>query len=205
MQSTARAPRFCGSRRRAPCAAWRRDESGTTAIEFAFIAAPFFVMLLGIMTVGMHYFTIHSLELGVSAAARQIRTGEAQKAGMTFNDFKQLVCNEAGSYIKCNKLIVHVKSGAQFADLDPPTSCVTNGNMTPSAGVATDPLSKSSGAASAAVVVSACYDWELGSELWQKIWNTILVGPGTPAGLGQKTVGKTIVSATTTFRTEPYN
>src|SRR5262245_61645621 len=124
MQSTARAPRFDGGGLwRARCAPLWRDERGTTAVEFAFIAAPFFVMLLGIITVGMHYFTIHSLELGVSSAARKIRTGQAQKAGMTFADFKQLVCDEAGGHIKCNKLIVHVKSGAQFADLDPPTSC----------------------------------------------------------------------------------
>lgn len=192
------------SRPRRLISGWCADRRGTTAIEFGFIAGPFFLLMLGIMTVGMHYFTIHSLELGVSTAARKIRTGEAQKAGQTFADFKQMICNEAGSYIKCGKLVVHVKSGANFADLDPPTPCVTGGNLTASTGLGTDPLANYSGTASAAVVVTACYQWDFGGYLWQRVWNTLTVGPGTPSGTTAKVVGNTIISAATTFRSEPY-
>jgi Flp pilus assembly protein TadG len=186
-------------------ARWRKDRRGTTAVEFAMVAAPFFLLILGIMTVGLHFFTIQSLENGVAVAARKIRTGEAQKEGKTLADFRQMVCNAAGSYIKCgSKLVVHVKSGAAFADLDPPTPCVTNGTLTASAGQGTDPLASASGTQSAAVLVTACYEWELGNTMWQGLWNLITVGPGTAAGTQPKVAGKTIIQATTTFRTEPY-
>ena len=50
------------SPRRALLARFRADRRGTTAIEFGFVAAPFFLLMLGIMTIGLQFFTIHSLE-----------------------------------------------------------------------------------------------------------------------------------------------
>lgn len=182
---------------------FRADRRGTTALEFGFVAAPFFVLMLAIMTVGLHFFTIHSLENGVATAARKIRTGEAQKAGMTYNDFRALVCNSAGSFIKCDsRLVVHVKSGSTFADLDPPVACLTNNNLTPSGATGTAPVSDLSGADGATVSVTACYQWDQGTGLWQSIWNLFTVGPG--GGGTAKNQGKVIIQATTAFRTEPY-
>ena len=160
--------------------------------------------MLGIMTVGLQYFTATSLENGVAQASRKIRTGQAQKEGKTFADFRQMVCDEAGSYIKCdNNLVVHVKSGAVFADLDPPTPCLTNGSLTPSSGTGTNPIANYSGAASATVLVTACYAWDFGGTLWQDIWNMLSVGPWATSG-PPRMAGKTIIQATSTFRTEPY-
>jgi Flp pilus assembly protein TadG len=203
MRPTSFSRRALRARPRTMLARWRRDRRGATALEFAFIAAPFFLLLLGIMTVGLQFFTILSLETGVSTAARKIRTGEAQKQGLTLADFRQLLCNAAGSYIKCNsKLVIHVKSGAAFADLDPPVSCTTNGTLTPSAGQSTDPLATYSGAQSAAVLVTACYEWDAGGAMWQGIWNMLTVGPG--GGGSPKSAGKIVIQATTAFRSEPY-
>ena len=180
------------------------DRRGTTAIEFGAVAAPFLMLMLGIITVGLQFFTTTSLENGVAQASRKIRTGQAQKEGKTFADFRQMVCDEAGSYIKCDtNLVVHVKSGAVFADLNPPTSCLTNGSLTPSSGVGTDPISTSSGTASATVLVTACYAWDFGGTLWQDIWNMLSVGPWATSG-PPRIQGKTVIQATSTFRTEPY-
>jgi Flp pilus assembly protein TadG len=160
--------------------------------------------MLGIMTVGLQFFTSSSLDNGVAQAARKIRTGQAQKAGKTLADFRQMVCDEAGSYIKCGtNLVIHVKSEAAFADLDPPTPCLTNGALTPSAGAGADPLASSAGTASAAVLVTACYEWDFGGTLWQDIWNMLSVGPWSD-GQPPRIQGKTIIRSTSTFRTEPY-
>ncbi len=183
---------------------FRADRRGTTAIEFGAVFSPFLLLMLGIMTVGLQYFTSTSLENGVAQASRKIRTGQAQKEGKTLADFRQMVCDDAGSYIKCdNNLVVHVKSGAVFADLDPPTPCLTNGSLTPSSGTGTDPLASRSGAASATVLVTACYAWEFGGTLWQDIWNMLAVGPWATSG-PPRMAGKSIIQATSTFRTEPY-
>lgn len=174
-----------------------RDASGATAVEFAMVAAPFFLLMLSIMTIGMQYLTLHSLEQGVAEASRKLRTGEAQKAGLTLGDFRKMVCENAGSYIACdNHLVVHVKSGATFADLTPLTNCITNGGLTPATGNGTDGIRSAAGDASAAVLVTVCYDWEMGSRLWQSLWNLISPMPTTE--------GKTILSAATAFRSEPF-
>lgn len=176
---------------------FHRDRRGVTAVEFGLVAVPFFAMMLAMMTIGMHYLTYHSLERGLVDAARSLRTGEAQKAGLDLNDFRKLVCDAAGSFISCDKhLVIHVKSDATFAGLAPPTSCVANGALAPSTGTGADAITSRSGEASRAVQVTACYQWDLGASLWQTLWNLV-----SPDPIVQ---GKTIISATTAFRSEPY-
>lgn len=161
------------------------------------VATPFFLLMLSIMTVGMQYLTLHSLEQGVADAARKLRTGEAQKAGLTLGDFRNLVCESSGSQIACdNRLVLHIKSGSRFADLAPLTSCITDGALTPPTGAGTDNIRNAAGSASTAVLVTACYDWEMGMALWQSLWNMISPMPTVQ--------GKTILSAATAFRSEPF-
>lgn len=180
-----------------PVRRFHRDCRGATAVEFGLIALPFFTMILGMMAVGTHYMAYHSLERGVLDASRLLRTGEAQKAGMDLDDFRQLFCNSAGTFIACDShLVIHIKSSETFAGLAPATACLTNGVLTASAGSGSDAVSSQSGEESTAVQVTACYDWELGSELWQMLWNLISPAP--------RVQGRTVLSATTAFRSEPY-
>ena len=53
---------------------------------------PFFLFVLGIIGVGLYFFTQNALERGVENAARQIRTGQAQNAAMTVSQFKTMLC-----------------------------------------------------------------------------------------------------------------
>ena len=169
---------------------------GTTAIEFGLVALPFFLFAFGIMLVGMKYFTENAVEHAVEVAAREIRTGQAQAAGKTLADFRTTVCTEAGSYIQCDsKLVVHVQSGNEWADITP-TPCLTGGALTPSAGVGTDPLADSSGAAEAVVLVTACYEWDL---------TQVFKLGGIGDSIGDMANGSSLVQAVATFRTEPYN
>lgn len=176
---------------------FRDDSRGATAIEFAMVAAPFFVLVMGIMTIGTQFLTLHFVEHGVAEASRQLRTGEAQKAGIKLQDFRQLFCDAAGTFVACdNHLVLHIKSSSTFAGLSPPPACMTNGSLTPSAGLATDGIRTRSGDANTAVLVVACYDWEAGASLWQTVWN--LLSPTPP------TQGKIVLSSVTAFRTEPF-
>ncbi|MCH9765086.1 MAG: pilus assembly protein [Alphaproteobacteria bacterium] len=173
-----------------------KDKKGTTAIEFGLVAMPFFMFAFGIMLVGLKYFTENALEHAVESAARSIRTGQAQTAGNTLTDFRNMVCTEASSYITCNsKLVVHVQSAAQWADITP-TPCLTGGSLTPSAGVGTDPLADSSGGAEAVVLVTACYEWDL---------TQVFALGGLGDSIGDMDSGSSLIQAVSTFRTEPYN
>src|SRR4029079_6502236 len=88
---------------------WARDARGTSAIEFGIVALPFFFFVVGLIGVGLYFFTMSSLEYGAEAASREIRSGQAQKGSITVSQFKNLVCLAAGSYINCNKLSVIIQ------------------------------------------------------------------------------------------------
>lgn len=182
----------------------RRDRRGSTAIEFAIVSVPFLIFAFGIMTVGLQFFTINSLEHAVEAAAREIRTGQAQSAGMKMKDFKESICDHAVGYISCDSnLVVHVQSAGDWAGINP-TPCVTGNALTPAAGNENDDLSTYSGTQGMAVLVTACFKWTLGQELWGAIYNLFTIWPGALGPAEQNGPAIIVVQAATTFKTEPY-
>jgi len=167
------------------------DRRGTTAIEFGMLAGPFFMLALGVMGVGLNFFTSNSLDNAVAVSTRQIRTGQAQKGGMTLGEFRQSVCDAAGSYIKCDdRLKVHIQNATRWSEIDP-QNCIENGVLADPPGSAGDPLSSQSGGAEAVVLVTVCYEWELAKTL-------------PYLQLGDLGNGSAVMQAVATFRTEPY-
>ena len=167
-----------------------RDDRGATAVEFAMVAMPFFMFCFGVLGVGLHYFSTNSLEHAVEAAARKIRTGQAQNSGMTAGEFKTLVCSEAGGAIDCSKLRVHVQSGDDWSIV--PKDCLgSDSKLAQTSGSASDKISDSSGEAGKVVLVTACYEWDLAAVI-------------PFIELGNMEGGASLLQASTTFRTEPY-
>lgn len=180
------------------CRRFRGDARGVTAVEFALVAGPFLLLAMGIITIGLQHLTSHFLEHGVEEAARRIRTGELQQGNVTLAGFRQIFCDEAGFMIKCDDehLVLHIKSSDTFAGLSPVTKCVTNGRLTPSEGNPGDAVRSRTGGASQGVVVSACYQWDMGLALWQTIWNLLSPTPTVQ--------GKPVLTAVAAFRSEPF-
>jgi Flp pilus assembly protein TadG len=190
-------PKFSNrtSRLRRPNApAWVKDEQGVSAIEFAIVATPFFLFVLGLIGVGLYFFTMSSLSYGVEAAARQIRTGQAQKAALNVGQFKSLVCAAAGSYINCSKLSVLVQSGDTWSVITPQACVDSNNNMVASTGTSSDAISTYAGVASKVVLVTLCYQWDLA-----QTFSYLKLGKNADGS------GSAIVQAATAFRTEPYS
>lgn len=72
-----------------------RARDGATAVEFALIATPFFLLLMGILELALVFLVSTTLEHSTQEASRQIRTGEFQDAGgVSSDDFETLVCDE---------------------------------------------------------------------------------------------------------------
>jgi Flp pilus assembly protein TadG len=176
---------------------WRRDESGVTAIEFAIVAMPFVLLLLGIMWVSLFYFANFTLENAVWQAARAIRTGQVQQSqgafsGATTNEdrkqaFKQALCAKAPTFFDCNsKAVVIVQSNANFAGIAEP-NCTANGTLIDQSAAAFD-----TGGSSSVVLVTVCYPWELASKL-------------PFFTFGNLADGSFLMQASVAFRTEPYN
>lgn len=176
------------ARSRARLEALRRDESGATAIEFAMVSFPFLALLFGIIAVGLFFFTTFSLENAVEQASRPIRTGEAQTAGMTKDQFKTKVCEKLPAYVDCGgKLRINVQNYNLGAVIVPPSCLDAGGNLVPAAGTPYAP-----GTANQIMLVTACLQWELAGKI-----------PFLQSGkMGD---GSALIMASTTFKIEPYN
>ena len=165
-----------------------KDDNGATAVEFGMIAVPFLLFLVGILGMGLYYLTLISLEYGIESAARKIRTGEAERDGLTVGGFKGLICAAAVG-IDCSKVTVIIQKATTWGGINP-QACVTNNSQTGSSGNAGDLLSNYSGSASQVVLVTACYRWPLADSF------EFMKFSGS---------GPTIIQAATAFKNEPYN
>lgn len=176
---------------------WQSEQSGATAIEFGMVALPFVLLLFGILSVCLYFFTTFTLENAVWHAARAIRTGQVQQsqgdyATATTNEdrkklFKKAMCARAPSFFDClGKAIVIVQSNANFGNISEP-KCATNGVMAEEASATFD-----AGNASSVVLVTVCYPWDFGGKL-------------PFIHLGNLKNGALLMQASVSFRTEPYN
>ncbi|MFM9939635.1 MAG: TadE/TadG family type IV pilus assembly protein [Hyphomicrobiaceae bacterium] len=168
---------------------WRTDDRGVTALEFGIVAAPFFMLLFGIIGIGLYFFTTFTIENAVEQASRLLRTGQAQQAAMTDAQFKAKICELVPGHIDCaGKLKVNVKSFDDSEDItaDALPKCLDGGGNLAAATQYTP------GGASKVVLVWVCFEWEFAKSL--PFLNFSDMGNGSR-----------LIQATTTFRTEPYN
>ena len=99
----------------------RRNENGATAIEFAMLAAPFLLLLIGVFESGTMLLVNYQLDDAVADTARLIRTGQAQAAGMSAEAFKKAVCGRVILVRNCeSELLVDVDTFADFSGINFP-------------------------------------------------------------------------------------
>ena len=161
---------------------WRaRGESGSAAVEFAFVAPVFFMILFGIIEGGIMFFGQAALINAVQDAARLIRTGQAQ--GMAPGDFTQQVCNGIQPLLDCTNLRVDVESY--------PSGFASGGLGSPAFDASGNPPSGySPGNACDVVVVRAFYKYSV---------ITPIVSPLLTGGRGYNWL-----TAASAFRNEPF-
>ncbi len=107
-----------------PRSTWRAcrflwsDKSGAVALEFAIIAAPLAALMVAILQTSLVFFVQQNLESVAEESARQLITGEVQKAGKSSTDFNNLVCSKLPTFMKCSNVIVDVQTITNFSDAD---------------------------------------------------------------------------------------
>ena len=195
---------------------WVRSDRGSAALEFGFIAPIFFVLMLGIMEIGVMTFSQFALQNAVTDAGRLIRTGQAttiapviaagiptpQCANDTTSDqvlyadetgwFKGQICCGVTPLLDCSKLSVTVASpaGGLGGSFDALLANGTEGTFD----------SASANAACSVVLVRATYVWTVWFPGLARILNSnlpaqFLVNVGSDGRL---------LSGTSAFRNEPF-
>lgn len=136
-----------------------KSENGATAVEFALIAFPFFMIMGCVCETGIMLFTEYSIQSGVQEAARQIKTGQAQNASMSAGDFKAKICEITGIVIDCESdLTVYVRPANTFSTLASVMPSYLNVGAKPDG--SPNPASYDCGGPSQAAAVVATYDWK---------------------------------------------
>jgi Flp pilus assembly protein TadG len=124
---------------RARVAQCARRQDGAAAVEFALVATPFLALLFAIIETALVFFAGQSLEASVADSGRLVMTGQAQSTdyktgaasgtGWSREDFKKAVCARTSGLFDCSKLIVSVKTAADFDSADTSTP-IKDGKLT---------------------------------------------------------------------------
>lgn len=165
-----------------------RARSGTAAVEFALVAMPFFLLTVGLAEISMIGFAQTSLDLGVSEAARQIRTGRAQMGGLGQADIKGQICDQVNNFVvlECEgNLFLDVDRFDSFVDAGATENPIEDGEFQ------SDAFGYQPGAASDIVVVRAYYRWQVLTPMFEPIFQNV-------------SGGDRILVTTMMFRNEPY-
>src|SRR5215510_1509201 len=102
-----------------------RQQDGSAAVEFGFIALPFLGLTFAILETALVFFAGQTLETAVQDSARLIMTGQAQTGGWSKEDFKTAVCGKVYGLFDCSgKIYVDVKTYTSFSAITsaPPVS-----------------------------------------------------------------------------------
>jgi Flp pilus assembly protein TadG len=162
-----------------------RAQDGSTAVEFALVAAPFLGLLFAIMETAFVFFAGQSLEYAVAQAGRLVMTGQADAAGYDQAAFKNAVCARVVALFDCqNKLYANVQTYTTFsaASTTPPYQ---NGQLD------TTKMNYQPGNPGDIIVVSLYYQWPLYVSLISN-------------ALANQNGSNRLLIATSTFRNEPY-
>jgi Flp pilus assembly protein TadG len=164
---------------------FKKAQGGATAVEFAMVATPFFLLLTCVFDVSLIFFAQTTLDNGILAAARQIRTGAVQSNHITQQQFRQMVCNDISALLGCDsRLAIDVRNFTDFGHVTTPAVLDANGNMT--GAMAFQP-----GAAGDVVLVRAFYTWPM-------------LTPVSGLSFVNMAGSKRLLEASIAFRNEPF-
>ncbi len=92
---------------------FRRKEEGATAIEFALIAIPFFLVFMALFEMSTMLLAQYELQQAMTNAARAIRTGQA-RSGLSLNDFRDSYVCPHLTFVKCSNIKIEAKNFSSF-------------------------------------------------------------------------------------------
>lgn len=99
---------------------FRKNNRGATAVEFAMLAAPLFLLLIGTVQLGVIFLANQTLDAAIDNAGRLIQTGQLQGNGTDIDELKTLVCDQIPFLSSCEDNIqISINAFQEFADIDP--------------------------------------------------------------------------------------
>ncbi|NQW02349.1 MAG: pilus assembly protein [Rhodospirillales bacterium] len=176
----------------------RRANQGIVAVEFALIAPVFLYLLMGILEVSIMFLATTVVDGATYAAARKIRTGEAQLSGDATTTFQTELCAELVGVYNCDDITLDVRTFSSFSTVTIPDIKINgDGDLVFDDGDDDDTndvlyvTEFTTGGSGDIVVARVIYSWEFATPFI----GVLFADNGTAKFL----------STTAVFRSEPYN
>jgi Flp pilus assembly protein TadG len=163
-----------------------RRIDGVAAIEFALVAPPFLVLLLGIFEAGLVFFAGATLQAAVDVASRHIRTNDLAVTAQTSPTvFRNVICDNA-PFLTCTGIQIDIETRPDFSTASFSSPLTKDGKLDPK-------LSQSAPVAACQVVlVRAFYEWPTFTPMLSLL-------------LGNLSDGNHLLVGTAAFRAEPFD
>ncbi len=107
---------------------FKTNDEGVTAIEFAIVGGPFFLLIFAIIETSIFFFANQYLETVTDDVARLYRTGQLGDIS-TQDDLKDELCDRIVVLFDCNQIKVSVDVEDDFRDLPPPVDTTNTSNF----------------------------------------------------------------------------
>lgn len=98
---------------------FKKDEEGVTAVEFAIVGGPFFLLVFAIIESSLLFFANQYLETVVDDIARLYRTGQLANI-TTATGLRQEMCSRINGLFDCHRLFISLDTEDKFIDLPLP-------------------------------------------------------------------------------------
>jgi Flp pilus assembly protein TadG len=166
-----------GGRLRGFIARLRESRSGSTAIEFAILALPFFMVIFATIETFVAYNAEQVLANAVDIMARKIRTGQitfnsspAKSTDMTEVQFRTAFCNQISIVITCSateatspsKLYIDLRTFTTFANI--PTT-IPRQSTAAYSDIDTSSFSFAPGGSGTINMLRAYYRWQITTDI----------------------------------------
>ncbi|WP_337659814.1 TadE/TadG family type IV pilus assembly protein [Anderseniella sp. Alg231-50] len=181
---------------------FRKDDSGATAVEFAFVGAPFLFLLIATFETGLTFLSEYAVQSATTSAARLIRTGQVQDQGFSKAQFKTELCGLLPSLIDCDKIYINVEVRNNFTEAAERTDASEDGELSDgvTAGSAFEP-----GNAEDVVIVETFYEWDLFTPYVMELLALNGTGAAQPYWLANHGEKKHLIRGVAVFRNEPFD
>ena len=107
---------------------FNKSEDGVTAVEFALIGGPFFLLIFAIIEASLFFFAGQYLETTIDDVTRLFRTGQFNTA-TTEDQFRDVFCDRLVALFDCENVRTELQIAANYADLTDPAQPDDDGNL----------------------------------------------------------------------------
>lgn len=170
-------------------ARFMRNQSGSTAIEFAVLAIPFSLLVFAILESCIAFAGQQVLANAADEVARQLRTGQVRAANVTKVSLEKMICDKLEVLVAkgCPELVVDLRSYPTFADAAKVKLKLTSDKDIDTTGFAVTP-----GPSMSKNMLQVIYKWPVITDFMR-------------ASMSNLKDGKTLQYATVTWQNEPFN